>query len=80
MTGLGLKPLADKIAELVLEAARGKKDPASTKRRIAAAVVPILIEARRSGQEAAINVLGFHDHGPARVAIGQMIEAEKDRK
>jgi hypothetical protein len=74
---VGLTPLADRIADLALEAARAKKGPRETKRRIAAGVLPILMEARRSGQQAAINALGFHGHEKARVAIDRQIEAER---
>lgn len=76
MNGFGLSHLADKIADLALEAARAKKGPRETKRRIAAAVLPIVMEARRSGLQAAIIALG-PGYVDAVNVVNRQIEAER---
>lgn len=78
MTNLGLTPLADQIAELAISAARAKKSPRETRRRVSAGVLAALMEARRSGLHAAIIALGFHGHEEARIAIGRVIEGERE--
>jgi hypothetical protein len=51
---VGLVPLAERIAEAALEAARAKKGPEAARRRVAAAVAPILSEAVFIGLDQAL--------------------------
>lgn len=74
-----LAPLAAKLAFAEFKAARmAKKGEREAERRAAEKIAPIVAEARLSGIEAALNVLGFHGHEQARIAIGRLIEAERD--
>lgn len=77
-TDLGLTPLADQVAEFAISAARAKKSSRETRRRVSAGVLVALMEARRSGLQAAINAIGFHGSVEARNAISrQMAEEER---
>lgn len=76
MTELGLTPFADQIAELALEAVRAKKGARETRRRISSGVLVALMEARRSGLQQAIIVLG-PGHIEAVNTINRQIEAER---
>jgi hypothetical protein len=57
---IGLGPLADRISAAALDASRGKKGPAETRRRLAAAVMPMIEEAALAGfEQAQIAVAGI---------------------
>lgn len=62
MKKIGLGPLADRIATEALAAARGKKGPAETRRRLAAAVLPLLGEAVEIGLDQALIVAREHPY------------------
>lgn len=76
MNELGLTPFADRVAELALQAVRAKKGARETRRRISDGVLVALIEARRSGLQQAIIVLG-PGHVEAVNTINRQIEAER---